>query len=371
MSLRTFVFAVLLLSGLVPPGALAQDVQTSTVQGRVLDAETNAPLPRTHVFIAQSMNGTITDSTGRFRLEQIPPGAKRLYVSRVGYANEAVHFRPTPGRRQIFTVRLEQEVLESPPVTVSAERDDEWYERLDRFKRLFIGTSPQADSCTLVNPEVLRFEKKWWGKLEVQAEKPVIIENRALGYRLTYFLKEFEKRGSVVRWDGEPLFESLSPEDSLQAARWRKNRYEAYRGSLRHFLRALLDDRLDETQFEVYRLPRAAAFRYTTRADRFPTSRSRILEPGSDSTYLLDTHDRLEVVYRGDPESEAYLEWADLSRRTPRDHQTSQIELNEPPLHIEPSGEIVEPYGATLYQYFAYTTRMAQLLPREYDPPEK
>ena len=372
MSVRAFALSVLSLllgGGAAPCLSVAQAPATRTIKGRVLDAETDAPLPDTHVFLAQSMNGTVTDSAGRFRLERVHPGAKRLYVSRVGYANRALTFRPVPSRTQIFTLRLASEVLQSPPVTVSAERDEEWYERLDRFKRLFIGTSGYAKKCRFENPEVLRFEEKWWGKFKAQAEKPIVIENWALGYRLTYFLKEFEESGPVVRWDGEPLFEPLTPNDSAQAARWRKNRREAYRGSLRHFLRALLADRVEEEQFDLYRLPRASAFRYTSRADRMPTSRDRILEPGPDSTYLFDAWDRLEVVYRGEPESEAYLEWADL-RRAPRDHQTSQIEVNEHPIHIDPYGKIVEPYGATLYRHFAFTMRMSNLLPREYEPPE-
>ena len=371
MRLRAALLALILGAGSVlPVQSTAQPAPTSVVRGRVLDAETNAPLSDTHVFIAQTMNGTVTDSTGRFRLHDVRPGTRRLVVSRVGHVNEAKTVRLRPGRLQVFTIRLTPEVLQSPPVTVSAKRDEEWYDRLDRFKHLFIGASGHAEKCTLVNPEVLRFEKKWWGKFKAQAEKPIVIENRALGYRLTYFLKEFEESGPVVRWDGEPLFEPLSPQDSAQAARWQQNRREAYRGSLRHFLRALLGDRLDEEQFELYRLPRASAFRYTSRADRMPTSRDRILEPGPDSTYLLDTHDRLEVVYRGEPESEMYLEWANIRRRGPRDVQTSQIELNEHPIHIDPYGKIVEPYGATLHQYFAFTMRMADLLPREYEPPK-
>ncbi|MFB6098666.1 MAG: carboxypeptidase-like regulatory domain-containing protein [Salinibacter sp.] len=370
MPVRALLFGLLLAWGflLLPPTA-GQSVRTSVVRGRVLDAETGAPLPRTHVFVPRTMNGTVTDSTGRFRLT-VQPGATRLYVSRVGYANEAFTFRSAPGRPQVITVRLSPKVISSPPVTVSAKRDEEWYERLDRFTRLFIGPSSKAQKCTLLNPEVLRFEEKWWGKFVAWAEQPLIIENRALGYRVRYFLKAFEERGSVVRWDGEPLFERLTPKDSLEAARWRQNRREAYRGSLRHFLRSLIDDRLDEEQFELYRIPRAAAFRYTDRADRLPTSRERILRPGPDSTYLLEAHSRLEVVYRGEPESEAYLDWADIHRRPPRDYQTSQIELNQSPIHVEPHGEIVEPYGATLYRYFAFTVRMAHLLPREYEPPE-
>jgi len=370
MSVRPVVLLIALVAGVSLCPAVAQTFPSSVVRGRVLDAETNAPLSDTHAFIVQSMNGTVTDSTGQFRLDEVSPGAKRLYVSRVGYANKSLRFHPTPGRTDIFTVRLEPKVLKTPPVTVSADRDKEWYERLDHFKELFIGASGHAEKCTLVNPNVLRFEEKWWGKFKAWAEKPVIIENRALGYRLTYFLKEFEESGPVVRWDGEPLFEPLTPTDSSQAVRWRRNRQEAYRGSLRHFLRALIDDRLKEEQFELYRLPRASAFRHTSRADRMPTSRDRILEPGPDSTHLLDAYDRLEVVYRGEPENEMYLEWADIRRRAPRDYQASQIELNEHPIHVDPSGEIVEPYGATLYRYFAFTVRMAELLPREYEPPE-
>jgi len=370
MSVRTVVLSLVLASGAVPALCVAQTPVTSTITGRVIDAETNVPLSDVHVFIVQSMTGTVTDSSGRFRLDEVRLGAKRLHVSRVGYANQSLIIRPTPGPTQTLTVHLEPEVLKSPPVTVSAERDEEWYERLDRFKRLFIGASGHAKKCTLVNPEVLRFEKKWWGKFKARAEKPIVIENRALGYRLTYFLKEFEESGPIVRWDGEPLFEPLTPEDSAEAARWRKNRREAYRGSLRHFLRALMADRLEEEQFDLYRLPRASAFRYTSRADRVPTSRDRILEPGPDSTHLLDAWDRLEVVYHGEPESDTYLEWADLDRHTPRGHQTSQIELNEHPIHVDPYGEIVEPYGATLYRYFAFTLRMSELLPREYEPPE-
>lgn len=365
-----FLVLILILAGLaVPSPTTAQTAQTSTITGRVVDAETSEPLPRTHVFISRSMKGTTTDTTGRFRLEGIPPGSKRLYVSRLGHENEAIDLQLKPNRTLTFTFRLEREVLEGPAVTVSGKRDEEWYERLRRFKRLFIGESERARQCTLVNPKVLRFETKWWGKFEASAQKPLIIQNRALGYRLTYFLKEFEERGTIVRWDGEPLFEPLTPRDSLQAARWRKNRLRAYRGSLRHFLRALLDDRLEEEQFDVYRIPRASAFRFIHRADRIRTDRDRLIEPGRDSIHLLDVHGRLEVIYRGEPESDAYLDWAAITRRGPRSYQTSQIELNEHPIHIDRYGEIVEPYGATLYQYFAFTVRMAELLPREYEPP--
>lgn len=370
MTPRCLVLSVLLLAVAVAPPSPGQTSNEIVLTGRVVDDETGKPLPGTHVFIPESMTGTVTDSTGRFRLEGFTPGPKRFYVSRVGYANQDIVLQLRPGQSMSLSVDLKREVLEAPSVTIAAHRDVEWYERLRRFKRLFIGESRLAEKCTLLNPEVLQFEKKWWGKFEVSAKKPLVIENRALGYRLTYFLKEFEEQGDIVRWDGEPLFERLTPEDSLEAVQWRKNRRFAYRGSLRHFLRALLRDRLEQEQFEIFRLPRASAFRYARRADRMPTNRDYILDPGPDSTHLLNVSDGLEVIYRGESESEAYLDWAELRRRKPRNYQTSQIRLNQRPIHIDRYGEIVEPYGATLYQYFAFTVRMAELLPREYVPPD-
>lgn len=365
--LSVLLLAVAVFAALQP--ASGQSDRSLTLKGSVVDAETEAPLSGAHVFISRSMIGTTTDEEGNFRLSEIPPGASRLYVSMLGYENEAVDLHLQEEQTLSLTFRLDPKVIEAEPVSVTAERDEEWYERLRRFERLFIGESKLAERCTLRNPEALRFETKWWGKFEAKAQEPLVIENRALGYELTFYLKEFEVRGDIIRWDGEPLFSPLSPRDSTEARRWRQNRIDAYRGSLRHFLQALLDDRVEEEEFEVYRLPRASAFRNVNRADRIPAGRDYILESGPDSTHLLSVIDRLEIIYRGEAESEAYLDWAQTPHRRPRDYQTSQIKLNERPIHIDPNGEIVEPYGATLYQYFAFTRRMAELLPHEYRPP--
>lgn len=366
---RLSVLLIVLVGVAALQPAAGQSDRSLTLTGTVVDAETDSALSGAHVFISRSMIGTTTDEDGSFRLTDVPLGASRLYVSMLGYENKAIDLHHQEERTLTFSFQLEPEVIEADPVSVTAERDEEWYERLRRFERLFIGESKLAERCTLRNPEVLRFETKWWGKFEASAQKPLVIENRALGYKLTYFLKEFEVRGDVIRWDGEPFFAPLTPQDSMEAHRWRQNRIDAYHGSSRHFLQALLDDQVEEEEFQISRLPRADAHRFINRADKLPVGRDRILEPGPDSTHLLNVRGRLEVIYRGESESEAYLDWAKNQNRSPRDYQTSQIELNQRPIHIDPHGEIVEPYGATLYQYFAFTRRMAQLLPREYRPP--
>jgi len=368
MAVRGFAWiSIVVVIGLSVPTIWAQSGPDVTIQGTVVDDSSGAPLPDTHVFISGSMTGTTVGKNGRFRLTEVTMGAKRLYVTRLGYESEQVDLLLRGDTSLTFSFRLEPIVIEAETVTVTAERDEEWYERLARFKRLFIGESPQAQRCYLLNPEVLYFDTAWWGKFEADARAPLRFENRALGYRVTYYLKEFEQNGSVVRWDGEPVFEALVPQDSTQAREWATNRRRAFEGSLRHFLLALTNDRLEEEHFEIHRLPRYQTYRHAGWADRFPATANRLVEAQSDSLYEVRFRGALEVIYEGEPESEAYLEWAQ-ARRRPQSHQVSLIELNERPIHVDKHGKIVEPYGATLFQYFAYSQRMAALLPREYRP---
>ena len=349
-------------------GARPAAAQT-TLRGTVVDRETGGPLPGAHVFVAQSMVGTTTDADGRFVLRDLRPGAAHLVISMVGYASQKNTLLLTGSGTRTFRIRLTPVVVEVPEVTITGERDEEWYDRLDTFTRLFIGASPLAERCSLLNPQALRFEKKWWGKFTAEATEPLVIANRALGYRVTYHLKDFEKSGDVIRWDGEPLFEPLTPRDSAEARRWTANRRRVYRGSLRHFLTALIHDRLDAEQFSMRWLPRAGVYRSVHRADRHPISRDRILSPDADSTWELRFSGRLEVTYRGEPEREGYLRWARQQRdRAPRPFQRSHISLDDPPVHVDAYGEIVEPYGATVYRYFSYELRLSGLLPREYTP---
>ncbi len=346
----------------------AQSGPGPVIKGTVVSDSTGDPLPDTHVFISGSMTGTTVDEDGHFRLSEVSTGAKQLFVTRLGYESESVTLYLPTDTTVTLSFQLQSTVIKANEVTVRAERGAEWFERVNRFKTLFIGKSKQAKRCYLRNPEVLHFDTTWWGKFDADATRPLKLENRALGYRLTYYLKEFEVRGDIVRWDGDPVFEPLTPRDSVEAERWAKNRREAFRGSLRHFLLALMNERLEEEQFRMHRIPRSHAFRHVGRADRHPIDRDQILDKQPNGLYKMSFAGALEIIYEGEPESTIFLDWAD-ARRNARDHQVSLIRLNQRPIHIDEHGEIVEPFGATLYQYFAYTQRIAKLLPREYRPP--
>ena len=129
---------------LLTPVLSAQPAEHVTLTGTVVDEETEAPLVGVHVFIATSMIGTTTDREGAFRLEDVPLGAHRLVLSMVGFFSEThdLMLRAAPGAPLEF--QLQPTVVEVGEVTVTATHNRRWRRDLKKFKRLFVGESPNA-----------------------------------------------------------------------------------------------------------------------------------------------------------------------------------------------------------------------------------
>lgn len=357
---------VLSAASLMPPPCAAQPERFAAVTGRVADAETGRPLVDAHVFLASTMIGAVTKGNGRFLLSRVPLGAQTLYVSMLGYAPARVDTLMGAGRTYAFDIRLQRTVIEGPEVTVTAERHPSWFRRLRKFERLFIGESPNADDCTIENPEVLSFDARWWGKLTAEVREPLVITNRALGYRITFFLEEFESAGGTLRFDGEPFFEPLPAADSAEAARWQQARQKAYAGSFRHFMQSLLDGTYRDEGFLVHR-------RYDVEGgldygDRFRFNRDRVLQSGSSpDESILDFHGYIDVVYLPERAEPEFLRWQYGTSWRHRTEQRSLVELTDGPTRVDARGEVLDPYGVTVYGHFAYE-RIADLVPKEYTP---
>lgn len=349
------------------PALRAQDTaaRTARIEGRVVDAGTGQPLGGAHIYLSGTRIGTAAGADGRYRLRRIPPGGHRVVVSRIGYGTILADLVIGPGEQQTMDFELEPVVYSLPEVYVG-NFDREWEKNLERFTRHFIGASAWADSVQILNPRVLRFETTWWGKITAEALAPLQVVNRALGYRITYHLAEFSHAGSRTRWDGEPLFTEMTPADPAQAAYWKRNREQAFRGSLRHFLLALLADRVRTEGFRLYQISEGVYGFSTSSRDRI-TGRS-LLQP-ADRPWLqhLNFDGLLEVIYSRETENQRYIRWLRGNRRTAGRAQTSWLELNERPVTVDADGEIVQPYGVTQSGYFAFS-RLAEATPRQYRP---
>lgn len=355
--------AFLMLAGSDP--ANARQSEYGMVEGSIKHAETGEPLRGAHVFLSGTQIGTVTNEGGRFRISRIPPGAHRLIVTSIGFGRLAEEMIIRRDESISFEREMEPVIYEMEALFVG-NLDDRWERYLERFYRLFIGQSTLSDSVRIVNPEVLRFESRWWGRFTAEALAPLVIENRSLGYRVIYHLDEFHHSGLVTRWDGDPLFEELAPRSDEEAERWETNRRDAFYGSMRHFLISLIQNRLEDEGFEIYRTTRDQ--RPGLEPRRLPVSPDRILKAHEeDPVWLLNYYGKLRVYYAEAEEDVRYPEWADRQGHQPASFQTSDVSLNLHPIHVDADGEILETYGATKFGYFSFL-RIADKTPREYRP---
>ena len=362
---RYFIIATVMLSGCLVLTSLPEAYAQAVVEGRVIDTESKEPLQGVHVFFSGTAIGTSTGPDGRYVLRNIPPGAYRLVVSIIGYERKKFDLELASEDRKTMDFGLYPVVYEMSEI-FAGDLDKKWRRRLKRFENLFLGETKQAESVTILNPEVLRFDTNFWGRLSAEALAPLQLENRALGYRITYYMDEFEHTGTRTRWDGEPVFTEMTSSDPARQSRWEENRREAFYGSLRHFLLALIRDRVEEEGFVLYRVQESISG--IVSENRFRISPDRIIEQGEESfLFEMTFNGRLEITYTREEVDPRYMQWVRDTGQSLPASQVSWLELNERPITIDANGEIIEPYGATQMGYFAFQ-RLADLTPREYRP---
>jgi len=367
--------AGLLLSSGSPIGAQSP---LGTVSGRVLSVKTGKPLKNVSVFLANTMLGSATNENGEFTITSVPPGSYELVVSHVGYLLKKQFMRLNPGQLLSVEFKVPQKIILLPDIEVTAHRDKTWKRQLKYFTTAFLGTSRNATKCRINNPEVLNFQQDR-GKyiFRARARAPLLIENKALGYRLHYLLEEFEIEHGVVKYMGFPRFEPLEARNKKQQARWRKNRLKTYYGSQRHFLASFLSRRHGQSGFLVQAIRELPVGDDIVRAyDVAPDS----LVTGGDTVFQkkLSFSHFLQVTYTRKNEAPEYQNWlAKQSGITRNDRtffvpkaQTSWIKMNHHFAEVDTSGNVANPFAFTVYGYWGWE-RVADMLPFEYQPNRK
>lgn len=245
---------LILLYFLLPVIAIAQN---GTISGRVIGKDTKSPVARASVFLSNSSFGTTTSNDGTFTLSGLKPGQYSLVVTTVGYQDfvKTVLVADAPIR---LDIELEQKTIELREVTISTTSKADWKRNYEQFRKEFIGTDANAKNCDVVNPKILNFHYyKTQQRLEAYADEFLVVENRGLGYRVKFLLRDFksDKISGIISYEGQRLFQDL-PGSASQKKKWRINRDLAYYGSAMHFYRALYTDKLKEEGFEIRKLTR-------------------------------------------------------------------------------------------------------------------
>ena len=222
--------------------------------GVVLDAEKNLPLPKASVFLNNTSIGVTANEEGRFELF-IPAGKYELIVSSVGYntSNQTVTATDV---QDFLTIKLAVKAPELEAIVIEPYEKDGWQKWGNFFLENFIGTSALGADCKILNKDLIRFRhSRKNNRLTAHAPEPLLIENKALGYRIRFQLElfQFDFTNRLVLYIGYPFFEPLTGKAKKQRE-WEARRQDVYAGSIMHFMRSVYRNTLAEEGFEVRRL---------------------------------------------------------------------------------------------------------------------
>lgn len=206
-----------------------------TVSGKVMTIQ-GTPIQGASVYINNTTIGTNSDEEGYFYLA-LEHGYHTLTVSHVGFETTSYNVNtlelPDEVIFQLFerVDKLDEIVIKNK--RTFASKKPFFFEQ---FVKHFIGRSHLSQKTVIQNREVLEFNyDENTNTLEVSASEPLIIENRGLGYKITYDLISFQLKDFGSSYLGFIRYENLEGNERQQK-RWEKERRAAYFGSLRHFL---------------------------------------------------------------------------------------------------------------------------------------
>ncbi len=109
----------------------SNSVLIGIVQGTIIDSKNKQPLEYSNIVIfsakdSSMINGTITDSRGKFMLDKIPVGKYYAKISFIGYENKIVNeiiISPDSYTKDLGTIELKGGSLELDAVEISGEKD--------------------------------------------------------------------------------------------------------------------------------------------------------------------------------------------------------------------------------------------------------
>jgi hypothetical protein len=378
------------------------------LKGVILDSEKSKPIPNASVFLNTTSFGTVTNSQGNFELT-IPNGKYDLIVSSIGYDtyNQTIN---TDKISDYITIKLKVKSQLMETVIVEPYEKNGWEKWGKFFIESFIGTTANSFNCAIKNKDVIHFRNsKKTNELTAIADEALIIENKALGYTVKYQLELFSYnfKTHYLLYVGYPFFQPMKGSEGKQK-RWEKRRTEAYFGSIMHFMRSVYQNKINEQGFEtraLKKIPNAEKQRV-----KLAYSSNMHTVKNFDGTNVItqinkdtaDYYDRIlrqedykdvigKTILTGDSiayavdSTTAGLEFPDYllviykNKFAPIEYRQqlpgngasmmSQIILTTgKPIEIEANGSYYDPTNILSAGYWAWSEKIANMLPFDYMP---
>lgn len=387
------------------------------IRGRVVDESTGSPVAAASVFVNNTSKGVITDNQGHFQLNDLPVGKHDLVISSVGYTTNVFSFSSDQLPLQL-KIELKIRIKEMENVVLEPFEEEGWDKWGRTFTQYFIGTTPNAAQCRIKNSGDLKFRfYKKSNRVVAFSDTPLLLENDALGYDISYQLEAFEvnfSQGSAF-YLGYPLYTDKGLGKNAKV-KWNKRRQEAYKGSIMHFMHSLYNDILAQEGFEVQRLIRTPnlekkrvqllckGLQQVIRTNRLTGQTTieltnppahflkdsvayyeEVLRQGDHRDNIIPLHlsansliidssgaykalwfeNYLLITYRNELEDSKYLE--SVGENRPRSFQRSLVTLlNGNYITLDKIGNYYSPQDFFTTGYWAWSEKMGDTLPLDY-----
>jgi hypothetical protein len=248
------IYIIFLVISIILTGLCFPQENKNSISGHIYDQESGKPIENANIFISNTTCGSSTNVDGYYMIRQMPAGMQELVVTIIGYEYAARKILVKADSELRFDFRLKPVIYELEPTLVEGSIPEDWYTDLAFFKKHFLGQSVFADKCIIENEIYLNFAEPNDTFFLASADRPLIILNKSLGYRLECVLIHFAYNYDTKKWSWsiKPKFTELVPGTEAEAAEWKQNRIDAYQGSLYHFLKSFRTRQLKEENFDIY-----------------------------------------------------------------------------------------------------------------------
>lgn len=228
-------------------------LRSQTLTGKVVDSKTKEPIHEVSVYLNGTSFHANTGEDGVFTISMNKKINTDLIIAHMGYNLVSI---PNPFNHVLDTIYLTEKENLLEEVSVLADKKPlRW--KLNMFKENFLGKTKGGRSCQIINEEDIELYYNSEGnRLLASSKKPLIIENKHLGYVIYFNLIDFQieylgdpnlKIMKKAAYFGTSLFKDIKPDDQ----KIKKHREDTYIDSRMYFFKNFAEDSLKKANYII------------------------------------------------------------------------------------------------------------------------
>ena len=225
---------------------------SQVIKGKIIDRETDCTISFALIYFNGTFVGTQSDLNGDFELDISKNASMSLTIQGIGYYSATLTSFSADKPLKVYLTPKTYEIQEVIISTKSLVRKRK--ANLKLFKNEFLGITENGHKCDILNENEITFNyNSDQDTIKAFASKPILINNRALGYSITFNLDKFEyyKKSKTFFYKGNMYFNKDLTIGDKHKEEYEKRRKNAFEGSRMHFFRSLWSNELEPARFTV------------------------------------------------------------------------------------------------------------------------